>query len=69
MRAMNSLGFPMSIAVAEHGIGPVFFLYPLNLIGDNGGGFIPGNPLIFALAPVLRISLAVGVPVHPLQGI
>ena len=36
--------------------------------GDDVGGFVPGDPLVLALAPVLGVALSVRVPVHPLLG-
>ena len=49
--------------------GPYCLVHPLYFIGDDGRGLVPGNSLVLALAAVLRVPLAVGVPVDPLQRI
>ena len=66
VRAVHSLCLSVSVPLRKYGIRPIFFLYPFYFAGDDIGSLIPGNPLIFALAPVLGISFAVGVPVYPL---
>ena len=62
--ALKSL--PMPVRLGQYGVRPVFFVDPLELTGYNIGSLIPGYALILALPPILRVSLAVGIPVNSL---
>src|SRR3972149_395254 len=59
---MDHLGLAVSVSLHENGRRPVFLLDSLNFTGDDIGGLIPGDSYILALAPVLGIPLAFGVP-------
>ena len=41
----------------------------IDLVGDDGGGLVPGNALETGFAPVLLVPVSLGVPVHPLHGV
>ncbi len=69
MRTLNQLAFAVTISLSEYSLRPVFLMYSLDLAGDDISGLIPGDPLIFAYSTVLRVPLALGVPIHPLEGI
>ena len=60
VRPLYQFAFSMSVSLGENRPGSVLFTYPLYLGGDNIGGLIPGDPLIFAFTPVLRVSFPVG---------
>ena len=67
MSAVDGLSLPMTVAVTQNAQRPVFLVNSLDLVGDERRRLIPGDADILALAPVLRIALALGVPVHALE--
>jgi hypothetical protein len=67
--SMDGLGLPMTVAVSEDAQRSVFLVNTLDLVGDDGRGFIPADAHVLTLAPVLRVALSFGIPVHALQGI
>src|SRR5690606_11577682 len=72
VRTVDGLTFSVAIALRQHGEVAVFLLDALQLIGDDRGGLVPGNPLVLALTAVLRVDLlgiAAGLPVHALEGV
>ncbi len=64
---VHDLGLSVSVTLCQYGGGPVFLDDTLDLADNDIGGLIPGDSLVLALPPVLRVSLAVGVPVNPLE--
>ena len=65
----HPLALAVHVALAQHRLRTVGLLHPLELIGTDLGGLVPGDAHILALAPVLGVSLPLGVPVHPLEGV
>ena len=66
--SMDGLVLAVAVALRKDGQRAVFLVDPLDLAGDDVGGFVPGEPHVLALATVLRVALAVGIPVHALHG-
>jgi len=66
MRGMYSLGFTMAVTLKKYRIGIVFRSNSPDFTGNQVGCFIPGDSFIFAAAPVLRISVALGIPINSL---
>ena len=62
-------GFGVTVRLGEYGVGTVCFLYPLYLADNDVQCLIPGNSDVWAFAPVLGVSFAVRIPVHPPQGV
>ena len=68
--SMHHLALAVAVALHQDGQRPVLFADALDLVGDEAGGLVPGDAHVLALAPVLRVAVsALGVPVHPLQGV
>jgi hypothetical protein len=61
---MDRFAFAVAVALYEDGKRAVELVLPLYFIGDECRGLVPGNSLVFALAAVLCVPLAVGVEVH-----
>jgi hypothetical protein len=59
----------MPIGLSQHRIGSIFLMYPLELLGYDLTGLIPGYSLILALPSILGIPFPVGIPVHSFQRI
>jgi hypothetical protein len=58
VRAVDHLGFSMPIAVSQHGVRTIRLTNSPDLVGDDGGSFVPGDPPVLTLAPVLCITSA-----------
>ena len=63
------LALAVHIGLTQHRLRPVFFLLPHKLVRDDLRRLVPAYTDVFRFAPVLRIALAVGIPVHTLEGI
>ena len=66
VRGIDGLAFAMAVTLKHDRQRTVFLMNSLDFIGDKSGGFIPGDSDEFALAAVLGISFAFGVPVNSL---
>ena len=60
------LAFTVHVGLAKDSLAPVFFLHALKLVGTNLGSLVPRYADIAALAAVLRVSLAVRIPIDAL---
>src|SRR4030042_718444 len=69
VRGMDGLAFAVPVSLHQDGKWAVLFMLPFHFVGDDSGGFFPGNSLILAFTAILGVSLAVGVPIDPLQGV
>ena len=69
MGCIDRFTFAVTIALHQNGMDPIGFMNPIDLRGDEGTGFIPGDAYIFACSPVLCVSVSLGIPVDPLEGI
>ena len=67
MRAVDRTSLAMAVALAENGVAAVGFVDALDLRRDDVGGLVPADTLELGLAAVLRVALAVGIPVHALE--
>ncbi len=67
VRGMHDLGFGVPVALGEDGVGAVLLLDALDLTRDELGRLFPGDPLELAQTAILRVTLAVRVPVDPLE--
>ena len=67
MRAVDRTGLAVAVALAEDGVAAVGFVDALDLRRDDVGGLVPADTLELGLAAVLRVALAVGIPVHALE--
>jgi len=65
MGRMHDFRLSVSVSLSQNCIGAVFFYDSFYLAGDDVYSFIPGDSLELALAPVLRVSIALGVPINP----
>ena len=66
VRGIDGLAFAMSITLQHDGQRTIFLMDSFDFIGDQGGGFVPGDADEFALAAVLGISFTFGIPVNSL---
>jgi hypothetical protein len=66
---VDGFAFAVAVYLRQDSVRTVFLLDPLDFAGDDPGGFVPGDTLVLALAPVLGIPFAIGVPIHPFEGI
>ena len=64
---LHHLVLTVLVALVEKRGWSVLLLDPVHLAGDGVECLVPGDAHVLALAAVLRIALAVGVPVHPLH--
>ena len=69
MAGGNILALAVHIRLTQHRLGAVFFLLALQLLGNDLCRLIPGNADVFALAAGFGVTVAVGIPVHSLQGV
>ncbi len=69
VRRVDELALAVTVALHQDGQRPVLLVDPLDLGGDKIGGLVPGDAHVLALATVLRIALALWIPVHPLEGV
>ena len=69
MCSMDGLGLTVTIGLRVDGERTALVLDPLDLGRDDVAGLIPGDALVLGDAAVLRIALAVGIPVDALQGV
>ena len=67
--SVDHLALAVAVALHQDGQRSVFLVHALDLGGDEVGRLVPGDPHELALAPVLGVALAVGIPVHPLEGV
>ncbi len=65
VRSVDGLAFAVAVALDQDAEGTVFLVDPPDLGGDEVGGLIPGDPLVFALAAVLRCSCRPSDPSPP----
>jgi len=65
---VDGLALAVPVSLRQDGERAVFFVDAPDLGGDQVGRFVPGDPLVLALAAILGITLAVGVPIDPLHG-
>jgi hypothetical protein len=63
---MYHLGLTVAFGLDHYSFRSIFFMDPSDLISDDAGGLIPGNPDIFASPTILGIPFSVGIPVYPL---
>ena len=68
VRRVQSLALAVAVALKQNGMGTVFIVNALDLAGDDVGGFIPTDAFELALAPILSVAFAIGIPVYPLHG-
>jgi hypothetical protein len=66
---IQGLALPVSVTLQEDGIDAVGLVHPPDFAGDELAGLFPGDALVFTFAPVVGIAVAVGIPVHPLEGV
>ena len=66
---LHHLVLAVLVALIEKGGRAVLLLDAVHLADDGVQRLVPGDAHVLALAPVLRVALAVGVPVDPLHGI
>jgi hypothetical protein len=66
---IQGLALPVSVTLQKDGIDAVGLVHPPDFAGDELAGLIPGDALVFTFAPVVGIAVAVGIPVHPLEGV
>ena len=66
---MHGLGLAMTIGLRVDGKRSALVLNPLDLGRDDVTGIVPGDALVLGDATVLRIALAVGIPIDTLQGV
>ena len=67
MGARDHLGLTVALALDEDGAAAVLTADALDLGGDEVGGLVPADALVAAHAAVLRVALALRVPVHALE--
>ena len=67
--AMDHLGLAMAVALRIDGVGAIFLDDAADLALDDVEGLIPADALVAADAAGLRMALAVGIPVHALDGV
>ena len=69
VRRMDHLALAVAVALHQDGQRAVCVADALDLVGDELCGLVPGDAHVLALAAVLRVALALRVPVDPLQGV
>ena len=69
MGRMHGLGLAVTIGLCVDGERSALVLNPLDLGRDDVTGIVPGDALVLGDTTVLRIALAVRIPVDALQGI
>ena len=67
VRGVDHLALAVAVGLHEDGQGAVLLVDPADLGGDQVGRLVPADAHELALAAVLRVPLAVGVPVDPLE--
>jgi hypothetical protein len=69
MRRVDELALTMPVALHQDGQRPVGVADALDLVGHQLRRLVPRNAHVLALAPVLRVPLAFGIPVDPPEGV
>ena len=59
----------VAVRLHEDGVQAVGLLDAQHFLRNDVGGFVPADAHILAAPPVLRVALALRVPVHPLHGV
>ena len=67
MGRMDHFRLTMAVALDEYGGKAVGFFHANNLVGDDGRGLIPADPLELAFTAVLGMAFSLGVPVDTLH--
>ena len=66
---MDGLALAVAVALHQDRVRAVLLVDAGDLPGDDVGRFVPRDADVLALAAVLRVPLAVGIPVDALEGV
>ena len=67
VRRVDELRLAVAVELAEDRCGPVGLVHALDLAGDERARLVPADAHVAARAAVLRVALALRVPVHALH--